>query len=181
MVSAAWIRATSKGLWRGAVWIGLLSLALSSRAAAATHTWNGAAGNLWSLPSSWTGGAPSAAEPNVVLVFPAETANRNMTNDIPNLTIQSISLADSYQVSGPPHVLTLTGGISTTQGSSSTWAAQLMLTQDQTWTLAGNLVVDAPMHGTATLTKRGTADLFLAGPSDFAGSSRPLSIRSPRA
>lgn len=166
MISAAWMRPTSKGSWWGAACLALLALSPTARAGAATHTWNGAAGSLWSLASSWTGGAPSAGEPNVVLVFPTGAANRNMTNDIPGLTIQSISLADSYQTSG--QALTLTGGLSVTQGSSL-WGTSLTLSQAQTWGLAADLTVTGALHGSGALAKSGTASLRLS-PGDFAGS-----------
>jgi autotransporter-associated beta strand protein len=166
MISAAWIRPTSRGSWRGATCLALLALSLPVRAGAATHTWNGAAGNLWSLASSWTGGAPSAGEASVVLVFPAGAGNRGTVNDLPGLTVQTISLADTYQTSG--QALTLTGGLSVTQGSS-TWGTDLTLSQAQTWSLASDLTVTGALHGSGALTKSGTASLRLS-PGDFAGS-----------
>jgi autotransporter-associated beta strand protein len=144
----------------------ILLLASAIAASGATHTWNGAAGNLWSLSSSWTGGAPSAGEANVVLQFPAGAASRSMVNDLPGLTIQSIAIADSYQVTG--QAITLSGGLTASAGSSG-WGTAITLSAPQTWVLAGDLAVLQALHGSGDLAKGGNGALRLQGSSDFTG------------
>lgn len=66
---------------------------------AATHTWTGAGGNLWSAAGNWSGGAPTAGEAaSVVLVFPP-AGSKFTTNDITNLTVDQIQVTgDNYQI-----------------------------------------------------------------------------------
>jgi autotransporter-associated beta strand protein len=66
--------------------------ALEERMAPATHTWTGAASNLWSNNANWTGGSP-AGDASADLVFPGTAANLTNMNDLTGLTIQSISFS----------------------------------------------------------------------------------------
>jgi fibronectin-binding autotransporter adhesin len=61
---------------------------------AGTHIWTGGTSGLWSVPSNWEANSPPFAnESPLHLVFPTNAARRLSTNNIPNLTINSISLA----------------------------------------------------------------------------------------
>src|SRR5262249_41376937 len=84
--------------------------ALERRLAPATHTWiGGTASNVWSNDANWAGGAPVVGEMNVVLIFP-NSPNLTSTNDIANLTVQSLTFtAGGYTVNGS--AFTLTSGI----------------------------------------------------------------------
>jgi len=82
---------------------------------AATYTWtgNGFMDNqdyLWSNPFNWAElGAPTSGEANVLLVFPGTSAHRHTTNDIPNLTVASITFgAPNYVIAGKPATNALT-------------------------------------------------------------------------
>ncbi len=68
------------------------SLAVSS-AQAGLHTWTGANGGRWSDPANWIGGVPQPGESAPVeLSFPASTPSlRNLTNDVPGLTVQALT------------------------------------------------------------------------------------------
>src|SRR6266851_2674095 len=76
--------------------------ALEYRLAPATHTWTGAADTLWSNNANLMEGAPTSAEMNIVLVFPAVSGpSTSSANDISGLTVQSITFTGSgYTISG---------------------------------------------------------------------------------
>jgi autotransporter-associated beta strand protein len=78
---------------------------LESRLAPATHIWTGASDHSsWSDPGNWSGGAPSAGESNVALIFPQirPSGGGDFTiNDITGLTIVSIQFTDhDYELGG---------------------------------------------------------------------------------
>ncbi|HYO79402.1 MAG TPA: hypothetical protein VE010_23250, partial [Thermoanaerobaculia bacterium] len=58
-----------------------LLLLVSVRSFAATHTWLGTVSDKVSEAANWSGGSP-VGDPAAVLVFPAETARRAVTNDV---------------------------------------------------------------------------------------------------
>lgn len=97
----------------------LLALALGSALplAAASHTWSGATNGNWSVAGNWSaGGAPAAAEANVVLIFPAGAMNKTMNNDVNVLNINSIEFQEhGYVLNG--NTLPMSGSISMTGGS----------------------------------------------------------------
>jgi len=67
---------------------------LEDRLTPATHEWTGAVSNLWSDNANWVGGAPTAVEADVDLIFHTNltnAANLSMMNDIAGLTIDSIT------------------------------------------------------------------------------------------
>jgi autotransporter-associated beta strand protein len=70
------------------------SLAVTT-ALAGFHTWTGANGGLWSDPANWLGGVPQPGESAPVeLSFPASAPSlRNLTNDVPGLTVQALTIA----------------------------------------------------------------------------------------
>src|SRR5262245_835454 len=75
--------------------------ALEDRLAPAVHTWTGVASHSWSNPNNWIGGAPSANESNLQLIFPSGAANLANTNDLNSLNVQSITFASGgYSLSG---------------------------------------------------------------------------------
>ncbi|MBL8111843.1 MAG: hypothetical protein JNK60_03080, partial [Acidobacteria bacterium] len=96
----------------------LLALAVGSALplAAASHTWSGATNGNWSVAGNWSaGGAPAAAEANVVLIFPAGAMNKTMNVDVNVLNINSIEFQDSgYVLNG--NALPMSGSITTNGG-----------------------------------------------------------------
>jgi len=82
---------------------------LESRIAPAVHTWTGAGtDNLWSNAANWTGGSPAAdGSGDVDLVFPTNTAQLVVQNDIASLVVDSITFsaaggtsANGYTING---------------------------------------------------------------------------------
>jgi autotransporter-associated beta strand protein len=93
---------------------------LEDRLAPALHTWTGSTSAIWSVPGNWQGGAPVVGEPNITLTFPSlDAANFTNINDIPGLTVQSITFngGASYVLGGQP--ITLTNSITASYPSSS--------------------------------------------------------------
>lgn len=62
---------------------------------AGTHTWTGASGGRWSNPINWIGGAPQAGEAAPVkIIIPSSVPGfRELTNDIPGLIVQELTIA----------------------------------------------------------------------------------------
>ena len=104
---------------------------LAAPALAATRTWSGTAGNLWSNPANWGGTLPVAGDD---LLFPA-AANKFNTNDLPAGTVfHSITFTDgSYSLGG--NAIGLSSGVSSTAaGTVNTFNfATTTLTAPQTW------------------------------------------------
>ncbi len=74
-------------------------LAMAPATHGGNHTWSGLGGNsLTSNPQNWSaGGVPIAREANVVLIFPASVANKDVIQDIPNLGIDQLVIqGDGY-------------------------------------------------------------------------------------
>ena len=85
--------------------LALLTILTAGPASAATHTWKGSGvSTLWSYAGNWTSGlAPTAAESNVVLNFPA-TAFTSSVDDITGLFVSTMN------VTGPGYVFSGLGG-----------------------------------------------------------------------
>jgi autotransporter-associated beta strand protein len=154
---------------------------LESRLAPATHTWTGATSGLWSDNTNWNGGAP-AGDPMAALVFPAGAQHRfgnTNTNDLTNLTIQSITVSDDYGFTG--NGLTLNGvGITLKNAgafNSLHVSVELPITlgSNQVWTtgIGDFLEVGGDVSGvdSAALTKDGTGRLTLIGSNSYTGTT----------
>jgi autotransporter-associated beta strand protein len=161
---------------------------LERRTAPATHTWTGAASNgsnLWSDPSNWLEGtSPTSAEPNVVLVFPGGAANAANINDVPNLTVQSITLSGNLTqnyVLGGTNPITLTGPLtdsSTSVGGTfppNTILFGIILAMPQTFTVSSasgpGLQVSGVISGSGGVTKAGAGLLDFSGANTYAGTT----------
>ena len=120
--------------------------------APAAHTWSGAGSNgLWSNAQNWSaGGAPVVGESAVTLSFPSVT-NKIAQDNIPGLTINSITFtANGYTISGGSSVvLTLSGAagdnIFSNVGSGSNTFSTLPLA------LAGANRLDVAAGGTLAI------------------------------
>src|SRR3954454_21881521 len=68
-------------------------------AAASTHIWTGSASSQMSNAANWIGGSP-ASDTAAELSFPPDVVHLDVVNDIPNLTIKSLSFIGSqYSIS----------------------------------------------------------------------------------
>ena len=143
---------------------------LEDRLVMTVDVWTGAASNLWSDNGNWQdNSAPVGGED---LVFPSEASSLSNTNDIDNLTINSIEIDDSgYEISGSP--ITLTNGISTTYSSgTSTLYIGTTLTSTETFDIAtggtldiaGAITVSSFLEGYG-VTKAGGGTLQYSGTS----------------
>jgi autotransporter-associated beta strand protein len=82
---------------------------LESRLTPAVHTWTGAGAdtnnNNWSDPANWSGGAPSAGESNVSLVFSGivsyKETSRASNNDINGLTVIAVQFTEKIYTPRP--------------------------------------------------------------------------------
>ena len=114
-----------------AVMVGvLLSSVTVMPAAAATRTWTGGPGGLWSVDSNWVEGtAPGDGDD---LVF--NGGSTTSTNDL-TLSIATFTFGNSdHIVSGSG--FTVTGGISVTAAGLHVINPQVTLGADQTWSMA---------------------------------------------
>ena len=164
----------------------LVSLCLLSLpAAAATKTWNGSLGNLWSVGGNWNGGiAPVDGDQ---LVFPDGASNRTMSNDLSGLDVASISFpgtASDYSASG--NAITLAGGITTAAapGRPITWSIPITLTATQDFGGSGvNFAGSIDLNGfslrifpsattfSGSLTGSGAFTVGVGGAMNFTGTS----------
>lgn len=136
----------------------------------AAHTWTGAGdGQHWSDPNNWAGGAPAAAEANLTLVFPADAQVVSTTNDVSGLSVQEITFAGAYNVSG--NDLTLAGSIAT-GGFAVNWAAPITLATDGTLGSGGtqanpaSFAISSPIDGTGNVTIPAGASVTFASASE---------------
>jgi autotransporter-associated beta strand protein len=148
---------------------------LESRWAPATHTWTGATSNFWSEDRNWNGGSP-AGDPNAALIFPDGSLQLfGNSNDLNNLTIQSITISGAYSITG--NGLTLNGGGITLEGTSTSGPTEIdlpiRLAASQTWnvTAQSELGVGGVITGVegAGLTKDGMGTLTLTGDNTYTG------------
>jgi hypothetical protein len=125
----------------------LLLLLLAAPLAAATRTWSGNVGNLWSNPANWNGGAPAAGDD---LVFPANVSWVS-TNDLPSGTaFRSITVnGTGYRIGGNAIVLgagglTINSRFIVSLIHGEVRFARITLAESQTWTGMGELTVVGP-------------------------------------
>lgn len=102
-------------------------------ASAATRTWTGSAGTLWSNPGNWAEGAAPVAED--ALVFPAGAANLTNQNDLAGeVRFSSMSFDDDYTVTGNAVGL-LSGGLAVTAQADVFLNLRINILTTQTWIL----------------------------------------------
>jgi autotransporter-associated beta strand protein len=152
---------------------------LEQRLAPATHTWTGATSALWSVATNWSGGSP-AGDLNAVLVFPANAANLSNTNDLTNLTIQSISFSGGADYTIGGNSLTLSGGgmtlDQTVTSGNTVINVPITLGATQTWSVTNpsrTLQIGGVISGPATadLTKAGMGTLILSADNTYSGTT----------
>ena len=137
-----------------------------------TLTWTGTSGSYWSTAGNWNlGVAPITGDD---LTFPA-TGNLTTTDDIPGLTINSITISGTgsgYTISGS-QTLTLGGGISNT-GGTNTVSVPLVLAGTSTVDVAAGsaLTISSVISGTTDgLAKTGTGTLTLTANNTYGGNT----------
>lgn len=94
-----------------------VSAVLVGEVHAATKTWTGTSGALWSSAANWSpAGAPVNGD---ALLFPSAATTRVTTNDINNLTLAELEFgASGYTITG--NALTIAGPYKTTGGNTIT-------------------------------------------------------------
>ena len=135
----------------------------SASAAAVTCTWTGSNSGAWSVPANWTCPQPTGPSTNDDLVFPDGALNTSMTNDIPLLTINSMSFT------GP------TGGYTLAGNGNLTISGAAAITSKATGNNQNALALTNPLKfGAATATvdtsTNALGKLLLNGPIDLNGS-----------
>jgi autotransporter-associated beta strand protein len=174
--------------------VGLL-FALSTSAAAATHTWDGGGSNSsWTTAANWAGDvAPSAGDD---LIFPADAAQLSNSNNFPILTrFNSITFTGGdYVINGNP--VTLGAGIRAEAGTQAVnipvnLAAAQSFTSDGSALLTVNLLVNtngfllrldgtgltavlALITGSGGVTKDGTGAALLFSGNTYTGPTTVL-------
>jgi fibronectin-binding autotransporter adhesin len=132
------------------------------------------ASNLWTNPTNWTGGAPSSAESDVRLVFPAGVANLTNINDLNGLNVKSIELSgNGYTITGNSIVLGAKGITDSSVAGLDTIGLDLVLPAGK-HTLAASqlgatLRIDGTLSGAGGLTKTGKGVVSLSGANTFGG------------
>lgn len=176
--------------WRwGLGWLGAAALAtLAVRADPPTFNWSGLQSSDWFTAGNWQGGALPKNDGSVIASFSstvtlAQSVYASSSVSLYGLTLSggagdfSLSQGGAHQ-SPNGQILTLGAGGLTFAPAASTLTAQLIipvtLATDQTWNVAsGTVQLDAPLAGTATLTKTGGGLLELT--SNSSATSNPVS------
>ncbi len=121
----------------------LLLALFAARVDAATHVWSGAGGTpFWSNPANWaSGGAPTAAETDVHLVFPP-AGTTNAIHDVTGLKLKSLTVQRADMVIGgfPNAPLTL-DSLYTQFTFSDAGGAHIILQASNTTFSAGLVIV----------------------------------------
>ena len=95
----------------------------AARAVGNACSWNGSVDANWSTPGNWdtgcsgAGGIPGAGD---TLTFPLGASNTTMTDDLPAITLQSLTFsgATNYTLNGA-NAITLTGGVDVQAGNQN--------------------------------------------------------------
>jgi autotransporter-associated beta strand protein len=157
--------------------VALLLLLATLRVDAATHIWTGAASSLFSDPANWRGGSP-AGDAAADLSFPAGAARLTATNDLPSLTIRSLSIsASGYTIGGLPLTLASGGEVIDSSSGPTTVACDVHLSDRATFRAegdlddAGGMTMSGAISGAGPLTKTGEGRLTFIGtkPNTYSG------------
>ncbi len=163
-------------LMKNASQLAAILLIATPSAFSATHTWKGSSTNdLWSHGPNWTSGvAPTAAESDVKLIFPA-SAELNSIDNIPGLTVTQFTVTGAgYSFSGASGAkLTLNGGsgdhfINNPGSSGTTTIAPslpivlggLIVSFANT---SGNLSLESVISGAGIMVRRGVGAVAIKG------------------
>jgi autotransporter-associated beta strand protein len=127
-----------------AVMVGLLSGATVAPAAAATRTWVGGSGGLWSVAANWNeNAAPVDGDDLVFSALGSGASNNDLT-----ITVNSIALSVDHEIHCGGNDLGLTAGLSTsTPGTSLLLNCVVQLGGPQTWTVEEASVVTVHLNG----------------------------------
>jgi hypothetical protein len=152
---------------------------LESRELLTTYTWTGTTSGSWSVGSNWSGKIAPPAAANADLVFPPSASNMTMVDNIPNLTVNSISFANAYTVTGDGSSslaigaagVTANGGItvSSTNKSVTFDPSSLVLTGSTPISLAAGTTLNfmGKSTGGSSNGLKGTGDLNVSGSGNF--------------
>jgi autotransporter-associated beta strand protein len=149
---------------------------LESRLVPTVHTWNGAgATNLWSDAGNWSGGTP-AGDPAAILIFPSAARPTN-TNDLTDLTIESLTFSSSYTIDGNAIELRTNISVDTTGPGSVTFAPNILLAQAAIITVASSadLHLTGEIRGDFGFTANGAGRVELTGANSYSGTTEVYS------
>ena len=140
---------------------------------AAVHTWSGNVSGLWNVAANWSGGAPTAGEGPVALIFPSGATRIKTTNNISGLSAGSITLSgDNYILAGTGGgtSLALTGNNNIwflVTGTNNRVDSSLSLTLNAAGKISispyASLQIDSVMSGSGGFTKTGNGHLYFGG------------------
>ncbi|MFL6246173.1 MAG: Calx-beta domain-containing protein [Thermoanaerobaculia bacterium] len=158
----------------------LLTLA-TVPANAAVHIWTGASSNLLSDASNWQGGSP-ANDAAAELVFPSGVSRLTITNDLPGLTVRSLSFTGAgYTLGGARITLASDAEITDSTTGPNTIDCDLQLTagtivRNEGHYFTSGLTLSGAIGGAGTLTKLGPGVVAFAGarPNTYSGETRAL-------
>lgn len=139
---------------------------------AAVHLWTGATSDRFSDASNWLGGSP-AGDPAAELVFPPGAVRLAVTNDVPGLTIRTLSVSGpGYTIGGLPLTLTSDAEVTDSSLGPSTIACDLHLEGRATFRNGignghdyydGGLILAGAISGAGPLVKRAHGRLTFSG------------------
>lgn len=126
--------------------------------------WSGAINGNWSNSLNWGASCPLGVQNGDALEFPDGPLNKTLNDDIPNLTVSSLSFTGTsggYTISGTGN-LTISGDAAIASKATGTSANTLSLTNAIKFS-ASTAVIDT--------TSNADGKLFLNGPLDLNGST----------
>ena len=151
----------------------------------AQATWIGAGISVtpatWSTGSNWVGGsAPAASSTISVLTLSNSTANSFSTNDITNLTVNSISIPANDGATTPVNIkdntitgnaITLAGGVSVATGNFQTIGFNIALASGSGSfsQSTGQTTFSGQISGSEAISKTGGGTVVFSGPNNFTG------------
>jgi autotransporter-associated beta strand protein len=149
------------------VLLAALSLVVVAPAAAATHTWIGPSGGLWSNTANWSGGSkPTSGEPGGTIV--QFGSNTTSTMDIAGLTVDQIHFTGANNTINGTQTLTINGATLTfnivSEGAGNTLSASLPITlvgaSTELSSSTGMLTLNSPIAGGVGLVFAGDGGSF---------------------
>src|SRR5687767_5964980 len=135
---------------------------------AAVHIWTGATSDVFSEASNWRGGSP-AGDPDAELVFAPSATRLAIRNDLPGLTIRTISISGAgYTIGGLPLTLASNAEVTDSSPGPSRIECDVHLAGEATFRNGNNyydsgLFLSGAISGAGPLVKLGNGRMTFAG------------------